>query len=74
MLLLLSVSVFHVLLLGLLGQSHDLGVHPVFVLDVESEVRGGSHNGVLEHVRSDAVIDVGSLGFLSSGILVVVVL
>ena len=38
-LLLLSASHFvHVLVLYLLGQSHNLGEHPVVVLNVESKV------------------------------------
>ena len=75
--LLLAVSllaVFHVLLLGLLGESHNLGVHPVVVLDVESEVSGGGLNGVVKHVSSDTSINSGALGLLSNGVLVIVIL
>lgn len=40
----------HPLLLGLLGEGHELGHHPGFVVHVESDASGSFVGGAIEHV------------------------
>ena len=62
----------HVLLLGFLGKCHDLGHHPVLVLDVEGEVVGRLLDARVHDSLRDAFHDAGSVRLLGAGFAAVI--